>query len=60
MIFPGSKPAILQVAILIISFDFVSPWVLLHLLKVSRFGFLMEDYLMHPHYNNLVHGSTSG
>ena len=29
-------------------------------LKPSRIGFLMEDYLMHPHYNNLVHGSTSG
>ena len=29
-------------------------------LKPSRIGFLIEDYLMHPHYNNLVHGSTSG
>jgi len=29
-------------------------------LKPSWIGFLMEDYLMHPHYNNLVHGSTSG
>ena len=55
-IFSGSKLVILQVAILIISFDFVAPWVLFWNLQ----GFLMEDYLMHPHYNNLVHGSTSG
>ena len=55
-IFSGSKLVILQVAILIISFDFIAPWVLFWNLQ----GFLMEDYLMHPHYNNLVHGSTSG